>query len=628
MYQRKIGRMNFKNFNRSKQKEVGLFIVCFWVFCSLISAAQITVQANLSFGKIPLGQATQLDVTINGALDTPTPRLTKVDGLDIFSRGHSFSIQYVNGAMSANHTYSYQIVALKEGTFTIPPIQVTAGGTTYQTSPLTLSVVAGNSTQASPSPPVITIPGASLRSSKLSSKPSPQSGELVEIHPVLPNRDIYVGELVPIDLKLYVREEASPQGISPPTVSSAFTITKVTHQPERSRDFIDGRLYQVATWHPAISALKAGEQSLNISMDCTVLIPTRFRNFQDPLLDDFWGGLSAQSKVLSVKSPSIRVNVKDLPEDGRPSSFKGAVGNFQLTASASSTEISVGDPITVRYSVQGNGNFDRVRDLEIIRTPDLKTYPPTMKFESSDPNEYVGTKFFEQVIIPQNSDIKEIPSIVFSYFDPELKTYVVRKTDSIPIHVRPGVNAQPIPPPVLSSSSPMKSGPVELLPNRIELGRVVQNLGVIVLKPGFVVIQTVPLCFLAIALVYSRRKKRLENDPFFARSVMADQVMRKQLQLLEQAEKKLNAVDFFQAARRLLQEALGQKWNIPSESITFSEIESRWPSDMRLSVDLKRFFETADEVAYSGQGYSSEALHGWKRAVLAMAKQIQQGDKK
>jgi hypothetical protein len=621
--------MNFKNPYRSRPVSIVHFlVVCLLGFTSMVSAAQVSVQATLGHGKISLGQATQLDVIVNGAPDTPSPKLPKVDGLDISYMGHSFSIQYVNGVMSSSHTHSYQVVALREGTFTISPIQVSTGGNSYQASPLTLTVGPGNSSSVTPSPPVITAPGVPSRPATSNPRSSLQRGELAELRVILPNRDIYVGELVPVDLKLYVREEVTPQGVSPPAVSSAFTITKVTNENDRSRDLINGVLYQVATWHPAISAVKSGDQPLSVAMDCTVLVPVRSRNFHDALFDDFFGGVPAQPKTIPLKSPPIQVNVKELPSDGKPPSFKGAVGHFQLVASASSTQISVGDPITLKYSVEGSGNFDRVRDLEIARTPDLKTYPPTMKFESNDPNEFEGTKIFEQVIVPQNSDVKEIPSITFSFFDPELKTYVVRNTDPIPIHVRPGANVQPLPPPppVLASSSPMKSGPVELLPNKIELGST-QDLGVIVLRPGFIVLQSIPLCFMAFALVYSRRKNRLENDPLFARSVVADQAMRKHLLSLEQAERQLNAPEFFQAARRLLQEALGKRWNTPSESITFSEIESRLAHDAQLSAHLRRFFETADAVAYSGQAYSSEALHGWKQSVLDMAKQIQKGEK-
>jgi hypothetical protein len=68
---------------------------------------------------------------------------------------------------------------------------------------------------------------------------------------------------------------------------------------------------------------------------------------------------------------------------------------------------------------------------------DFTVYPPSSKIESADPLGLTGVKRFEQVVIPQNHEIKMLPPLVFSYFDPNLKSYRLLSNAPIPLVVRP-----------------------------------------------------------------------------------------------------------------------------------------------------------------------------------------------
>src|SRR2546425_1304314 len=94
-----------------------------------------------------------------------------------------------------------------------------------------------------------------------------------------------------------------------------------------------------------------------------------------------------------------------------------------MTMPAGPTNVAAGDPIPVRVQIAGRGAIDSLNLPEQPGWHDFKTYPPTSKVETTDPLGVQGTKTFEQTIVPQTADIKEIPPISFSFFDPDQKAY-------------------------------------------------------------------------------------------------------------------------------------------------------------------------------------------------------------
>ena len=127
-----------------------------------------------------------------------------------------------------------------------------------------------------------------------------------------------------------------------------------------------------------------------------------------------------------------------LPQENMPAGFNGAVGTFILNFSAGPTNVAVGDPITVRVQLSGRGAFDTLALPEQTAWQDFKTYPPTAKVDTTgDPMGIQGSKTFEQVIVPQKAEIKELPPISFSFFDPEGKTYRTLTEPATRLVVRP-----------------------------------------------------------------------------------------------------------------------------------------------------------------------------------------------
>jgi len=148
-------------------------------------------------------------------------------------------------------------------------------------------------------------------------------------------------------------------------------------------------------------------------------------------------GLAYSKTKLHVEAPAITVTVKPLPTDGRPASFNGAIGNFTFKASLmGSGEVNVGDKFSLAIDISGKGV------LENVPLPDLCCQPGfSGRFRSNDlppAGEIQGTvKHFTVELRPLSEDIKEVPSIEFSYFNPEIQKYVILQSSPIPIKVNP-----------------------------------------------------------------------------------------------------------------------------------------------------------------------------------------------
>ena len=164
---------------------------------------------------------------------------------------------------------------------------------------------------------------------------------------------------------------------------------------------------------------------------------------------------AANTSRFTLATDPIIVESLPLPEQNKPANFTGAVGNFTMTATAGPTNVTVGDPITVRVQISGRGALDAVTLPAQEAWQNFKTYPPTTKLETSDQFGFQGTKTFEQIISPQNSDVHELPALTFSFFNPNDGQYHTLTQPAVPLVVK-AAGASPMP--VLAANKNANTG--------------------------------------------------------------------------------------------------------------------------------------------------------------------------
>jgi hypothetical protein len=419
------------------KKLFGLFVIV--LFALIRTGAAQQVQAELSQNYAGVGQPVRLNISVSGGRGSQVPQQLNVDGLDARFIGKSEQMQWQmnGGGVSSNSTstYSYLIVPLRQGEFTIPSIPVAVGGKTLKTSPLTLRVAGG---QGVPVLPALPVPRGQAGRQSASPPPSAQATP----HPrgsetdekkiafgdlIIPKKTVYVGEVVPIELRLPDRPSFSGDG---------FTVMRFSKPIEKQQE-VDGRTYNVVIFQTAISAAKAGTLEVSpASLESQIQLPGRGPSGMDDFFGNFFGGMMSPGDVrqITVPTQSAKLEVKPLPKEGQPEDFSGAIGQFALRASAAPKQAAAGDPISLSVAVSGRGNFDAMAAPVLLEADGWRTYPPGEKFEASptDPIGFNGEKRFEYMLVARE-DRTKTPVPQLSFFDPSLEKYVTIKGSAIEV---------------------------------------------------------------------------------------------------------------------------------------------------------------------------------------------------
>jgi hypothetical protein len=143
-------------------------------------------------------------------------------------------------------------------------------------------------------------------------------------------------------------------------------------------------------------------------------------------------GGSAEVEEIYAVAKAIEVTVKDVPEKGRPDTYVGAVGRFELAASLAPTKVKVGDPMTLTLSLSGQGTLEEASAPEVARMAEIAE-----RFKIHEPTEdrKPGSARFTYSVRPQKEGIEAFPPVAVSYFDVESERYVTLRTDPIPVEV-------------------------------------------------------------------------------------------------------------------------------------------------------------------------------------------------
>jgi hypothetical protein len=593
-------------------------------------AAKPGISATLEPSHIAAGEAAQLTVTvIGGAGDEPA--LPRVDGLEFAPMGQTSEYQSINGATTASSIYTYLVTATRAGKFTIPALKIGRGSSAETTQPLVLRVTGtgsaiapGGRLQPAPALPAPTVPGAD------DDQAVSNNGQQAFLRLVTPKRKLHVGELVPVQIKAYFRGgvQAAINGL-PALSSDAFTLNSLEDKPVQTQEEIDGQPYAVLTWTTALCAVKAGDYSL--SLDLPVLLTVREEasqprglfgdaSFDDSFFDSFLGN-SVEKQVTLTSEPDAQ-SVLALPGANRPADFSGALGQFTVAAEASPDHVTAGDPITLRLTVTGRGNFDRVSSGLLHNSPDWKSYKPVARFAPADSIGSQGTKTFEQAVVPLQAGHLKIPPLSFSYFDPEAARYVTRTTTPLAIDVAPAANT----PASVSAANPSAPAPAgnadrpDFAPNRLEPGQFTSTLRPLFLQPWFLTANVLAWVGLAAVFYSLRRHARRTGDPRIARARQAERAIHDQLAVMDSAMEHAETAAFFAAARRALQQRLAERWGLPPETITLTEINARLNGE---ADGIRPVFQMADQVAYSHENLPAGDLAGWKRILTEQLKQLE-----
>jgi hypothetical protein len=543
-----------------------------------VAAAEPRFTASLDRDRIVVGEPVALTLHFEGGAPRGLPAIPPVAGIQI-AAGISSSMNTSlgpDGTMSAVQSYTITLVPQQVGDFVIPPITADVEGKSLRSQPLHLKVL-----QSDPS------------------APPPDWGEKAAfLWLALPKTEDFAGEVVVAELRLYVRGDI--RNISdfqvPPLAGSDFLSGKLVQGKQYQRR-VGNTLFVVLPFSIALTPLRPGNLKLG-PLEGSVVVNSRSA---DPF-ESFFGPRTQPRKIL-LSLDQQEVQVRALPTENVPPGFTGAVGQYAMNFSAGPTNVAVGDPITLRIQISGQGSLDSLTLPSPEAWQDFKTYPPTSKVDTQDPLGIQGTKTFEQVVVPQSADVKALPAFAFSFFDPQQKAYRSLSQQALPLLVRPGGSAAS--PTVANVTRPAAQSPPpsqDIVPIKQHLGTLAQIGPPLVARPWFLALQGVPLFTFLAAVLWRKHAEKLANNPHLLRRRQAAQAVRKGLAQLRQCAAENNSEEFFSILMRVLQEALGGYLDLPTSAITEAVIDEHLrprQAPQELLGRLQEVFQMCNQARYA-----------------------------
>lgn len=570
----------------------GAALMC--LLAAAVSAvhAEVSVSATLNARAIQVGQTATLTIEVEGASNVQAPALSGLEEFEARYVGPSTQVSIVNGEMSSTVQHRYTLTPRREGTFGLGPFTVEYGGQEYQTHALQLTV-----TKAPPPPPA---PGTGQQE---------DGGEQVRLVMSIPKNEVYLHEALPLDVTLYVGS-IQVSDVQYPTVSAEGVSLESFDRPRQFGQMIEGRRWDVVQFHTNVIPLQTGTRLLG---PATIRLNVIERQRQGGRFNDpFFNAFASRRRPAELRSAPVSLTVLPLPEDGRPPSFSGAVGQFTMQVSAAPTDLRAGDPVTLRVIVNGSGNLADAGPPALVNGAGFKIYDPQVATPEDG-----ALRVFEQVLIPNDTSATSVPPVRFSYFDPQARTYKTIESAPIALAVRPPEGGQ---------ETRILGVGGEQRVTRERLGRdivyIKDDLGAVRRSTRWsgawllVLWTPVPLLLFIAAAAYDRRRQRLSGDVRYARFLQARRNARQGLALAEDALKRGEPGAFYDCLSRSMQTYLADKLGLPPGAIDADAIAASGIS-LDSAERLRRLFDACEQVRFA-----PASADGDMRGVLVQAKDL------
>jgi len=382
------------------------FLVILLLLAQTLAGAE--ARLILDRERMEFGETLGFQVVVEGTQRTAQPVLPTMPGIRSQYLGPTSQMESINGQTTVKVVHRFVLKPDTTNDVVIPPISVRTGNQTLMTQEGRVRVL-----------------------------PFESHEEPVWMKLVVDRDEVVVGDTFPVELHLYFQQIRDPS--APRFDLDGFVLGR-SSQPSQAATQRGDQAWSLVIWKFAVTATKPGELKVGpAEVDLTLLLGTAPRR-PGSLMDDFFGP-PREARRMTVKSPVQALKAIAPPSVGRPAGYAGAVGRFRMAAAASPTELTVGDPTTVRLTVQGEGGIERLDLGPWPEDPSYRVYPGTNGFQPADALGLSGVKTIEYVLVPERPGKLRIPMPPLVYFDPETRRYETAKASDLELTVRPAAGS-------------------------------------------------------------------------------------------------------------------------------------------------------------------------------------------
>ena len=392
------------------------FTILFFALNCLFISAQVKFDATVSKSKLGLNERLRVDFVMNQNGDNFSP--PDFENFQIIGGpNQSISTKYVNGERSFSKTYSYFLQPLRKGSLRIKQASIEIDGEEYKSLPIEV-IITDSVNQPS------------------DSVTQYYNDEDIELRALISKTSPYVNEPITIVYKLYYKAPirvSNAQETETPKYKDFWNQDIKIPQLKIQSEIYKGQNYNVVEWKKVVlypqksGLLEISPLSINLMLD----VPTDKR--------DFFGNIIIDQTSQFVSTGTRRINVKQLPLNNMPSSFTGAVGEFEFDVILDKSSLRATESFQAELKVKGRGN------LKLFDLPDLLV-PGSMELFEPQREESINTNLSgmngsvtkQFTVIPRFQGSFPIEQVEFSYFDPKLEEYKIVKSPRLTIDVYDG----------------------------------------------------------------------------------------------------------------------------------------------------------------------------------------------
>lgn len=577
-----------------------ILILLLFITNSLV--AQVQFEAKVSKNSLGVNERLRVDFTMNADGDNFVPPNFEACGFRVVGGpSQSVSQSWVNGRSSFNKSYIYILLPTQKGALTLKQASIEINGQVYKTSPIKINVT--NAVEIPKDP---------------NEAPAISADDNIYLVADISKANPYLNEPITVVYKLYFSYNigiSNWRELNKPKYNDFWSQNIDIKQLVAQDGMFKGERYRyVVLRKTVLYPQKSGKleiEPLSLDIDCQV--PTNRRNFWgQPLMVEDSKRVSAGSKV---------INVKALPEKGKPEDFSGAVGKFDFQVKPSKTLLKNGESLDLDVSVVGTGNLKLFTLPKPIVPSALEMYDPVHDEHVSTPlTGMTGRISDKYTIIPQYKGNYQIKPMSFTYFDLGSSSYKTITSQPITINVLDGP----------SVASTGKTNPNEVGKTKLEVAK---SFAYIKQKTTLEPMQKddflgsgmfyslVILPFLAIPflIVGKRRKEASDNDVVGNRIKKSNALAKK---YLGDAKKHLgNKEEFYIALEKAMHNFLKAKLHIETSEMSKEKISELLLSRKANPETVSDFIVLTENCELARYAYSSESAiqNDYDKAVVIIS---------
>lgn len=514
-------------------------------------------------------------------------RAPDMKGLSVLagpSTSTSQSTTVVNGKVtsSSSYTYTFIVVGDEEGDYKLDGATITVGKDTYTSNGLTIKVLPPDSNQPQQGQQSQQNQSSQRGGSSQQTQQNRQSssGDNIGVDDLfmlatVDKTTVYEQEALLLTFKVYCSTSLELSSLSnkmPDLKNFHVQEVELPRRKEFQLERYNGRNYQTLVWSQYVLF---PQQSGELEIPATTfegVISQPVRTNTNDIFDFFYNSGRYIDIKKDLVTRKITLNVKPLPS-GKTSSFYGGVGDFSLSSSISSTEVTANDAVTVKVILSGTGNLKLVKTPELDLPKDFDIYDPKVDNKYTiKGGRQTGNKVYEYLFIPRHAGDYTIPALEFQYFDPQSGSYKTLKTEEYKLNVAKSQGGEDSP----SSMSYVSKEDLKYVGQDVRFhttgGKLRHTGDMFFCSKLFWLLLILPISLLALTFILSR--KRISDNANTARIKVkkASSTASKRLKTARKLMSEGNKDKFYDETMRALLGYLSDKLVIPVANLSKDNI--------------------------------------------------------